>query len=74
VSVIAQPPAWPSDPGHCEAIDTLLVMAEAEHRWGERRRAVDLLDSVERIIGTLPQAYEQMRSRCRPTRGQTPIA
>jgi hypothetical protein len=60
-----QPPAWPTDPGHCEAIDTLLVMAEAEDRWGERARAVDLLDSVERIIGSLPHSYEQMRSRCR---------
>jgi hypothetical protein len=65
VSTIAGPPAWPTDPGHREAIDTLLVMAEAEDRWGERHRAVDLLDNVERIVGTLPRPYERMRKRCR---------
>jgi hypothetical protein len=55
---------WPTDPGHREAIDTLLVMAEAEDRWGESRRAIDLLDNVEQIVGTLPQPYERMRGRC----------
>jgi hypothetical protein len=65
VSVIVRPPTWPQDPGHRDAIDTLLAMAEAEDRWGERRRAIDLLDSVERIVGTLPQHYERMRGRCR---------
>lgn len=73
MTLIVQPPLWPSDPEHCEAIDTLLVMAEAEDRWGERSRAADLLDSVERIIGTLPHAYEQMRSRCRRLSGQAPL-
>ena len=58
------PPAWPSDPGHLEAIDTLLDMAEAEDRWGERGRAVQLLDSVEEIVGELPDPYRRMRSRC----------
>jgi hypothetical protein len=65
MSTVAPPPVWPADPEHRDAIDTLLVMAEAENRWGERSRAVDLLDSVEQIIGTLPLPYEQMRSRCR---------
>jgi hypothetical protein len=74
VTLIVQPPLWPSDPEHCEAIDTLLVMAEAEDRWGERSRAADLLDSVERIIGTLPHAYEQIRSRCRRVSGRAPLA
>ena len=71
---IAEPPVWPADPEHREAIDTLLVMAEAEDRWGERARAADLLDSVEQIIGTLPHAFEQMRSRCRrlPDRAAVP--
>jgi hypothetical protein len=40
-------------------------MAEAEGRWGESRRAVDLLDNVEQIVGTLPRPYERLRSRCR---------
>lgn len=62
--MIASPPSWPSDPGHREAVDTLLVMAEAEARWGESRRAVELLDSVEQIVGALPAAYQRMRSRC----------
>ncbi len=64
MSVTAPPPAWPLDPEHREAIDTLLVMAEAEARWDEPRRAAELLDNVERIVGVLPAAYERMRSRC----------
>ncbi len=67
VSAVSRPPRWPSDPGHCEAIDTLLVMAEAEGRWGEPRRALDLLDHVERIVGNLPQPYERLRRRCLDT-------
>jgi hypothetical protein len=69
-----QPPAWPADAGHREAIDILLEMAEAEDRWGEPSRAVDLLDNVERIIGTLPHAYEQLRSRLRGATGGPPVA
>jgi hypothetical protein len=65
VSVTAPPPTWPADPGHCEAIDTLLVMASAADRWGEPRRAIELLDNVEQIVGGLPQPYERMRWRCR---------
>jgi len=65
VGAITQPPSWPSDPGHREAIDTLLVMAEAEERWGERRRAADLLDNVERIVGALPRPYAHLRRRTR---------
>jgi hypothetical protein len=40
-------------------------MAEAEHRWGDSRRAGDLLDNVEQIVGTLPEGYETLRRRCR---------
>jgi hypothetical protein len=65
MSTVAPPPAWPSDPGHREAIDTLLDMAEAEDRWGEPVRALDLLKNVEQIVGTLPQPYERLRRRCR---------
>ena len=39
-------------------------MAAAEDRWGERHRAVDLLDNVEEIVGTLPQPYQRLRWRC----------
>jgi hypothetical protein len=74
VTLIAEPPIWPADPEHREAIDTLLVMAEAEDRWGERARAADLLDSVEQIIGTLPHAFELMRSRCRRLSNRAPVA
>lgn len=70
---IVERPAWPADPEHREAIDTLLVMAEAEDRWGERARAADLLDSVEQIIGALPRAFEQMRSRCRRLPDRAPV-
>ena len=65
MSVVAPPPAWPADPGHREAIDTVLVMAEAEARWGEPRRAAELLDNVEQIVGVLPSGYDRMRARCR---------
>jgi hypothetical protein len=73
VTLIAEPPLWPADPEHREAIDTLLVMAEAEDRWGERARAADLLDSVEQIIGALPHGFEQMRSRCRRLPDRAPV-
>jgi hypothetical protein len=65
MSTTARPPAWPADPDHRDAIDTLLLMAEAEHRWGESRRALDLLNNAERIVGTLPRPYQRLRSRCR---------
>jgi hypothetical protein len=65
--------AWPADPEHREAIDTLLVMAAAEDRWGECARAADLLDRVEQIIGALPQDYEQMRLRCRRPSDRVPV-
>lgn len=70
---IAEPPAWPSDPEHREAIDTLLVMAEAEDRWGEPGRALDLLDNVERMLGALPRSFERMRWRCRDAAGRAPV-
>jgi hypothetical protein len=68
VSTTAHPPTWPADPDHRDAIDTLLVMAAAEHRWGESGRALDLLDNAEQIVGTLPSSYERLRLRCRASR------
>jgi hypothetical protein len=68
VSATVHPPTWPADPEHREAIDTLLLMAAAEDRWGESRRAADLLDNVEQIVGALPGPYERIRSRCRGSR------
>jgi hypothetical protein len=65
VSAATHRPAWPADPEHREAIDTLLVMAEAEDRWGEPRRATLLLDNAEQILGGLPQQYERIHGRCR---------
>jgi hypothetical protein len=59
--VITRLPQWPTDLDHRDAIDTLLVMADAENRWGEGRRAVDLLDNVEQIVGVLPEPYERLR-------------
>jgi len=64
VSVLSPPPAWPIDPDHREAIDTLLVMAEAEDRWGEPRRALEFIACVERLVGSLPAPYEHLRWRC----------
>jgi hypothetical protein len=68
MTVITRLPTWPADPGHLDAIDTLLVMAEAEDRWGEAKRAINLLDSVEQILGVLPEPYERLRWRCRDVR------
>ncbi|MGA2925891.1 MAG: hypothetical protein ABSG43_07830 [Solirubrobacteraceae bacterium] len=70
MTVLMRPPAWPADPDHCEAIDTLLMMAESEDRWGEPRRALDLLDSVEQLVGTLPQPYRRLRWRCMDAAGR----
>jgi hypothetical protein len=70
VSTIAREPRWPADPGHRDAIDTLLVMAEAEDRWGNPRRALDLLTNVEQIMGSLPPAYERLRWQCRRDSGR----
>jgi hypothetical protein len=60
-TILTPPAAWPTDPDHRDAIDTLLVMAEAEDRWGEPRRAAHLLDNAEQIVGTLPGRYQRMR-------------
>jgi hypothetical protein len=64
VTSTLQRPQWPADRDHCEAIDTLLLMAEAADRWGEPTRALGLLEHVERIVGTLPSPYERLRRRC----------
>jgi hypothetical protein len=48
----------------------LLLMAEAEDRWDEPGRALDLLDNVEQIVGPLPQLYERLRRRCRTAVGR----
>ena len=58
------PSLWPADQDHREAIDTLLVMAESEQRWGESSRALDLLTGAERILGVLPEPYVRLRRRC----------
>ena len=57
------------DTGREDVIETLLAMAEAEHRWGDSPRALALLDHVERIVGTLPEASKRLRSRCRRDSG-----
>ena len=67
-----QPPAWPEDPEHREAIETVLTMAEAEDRWGDGRRAVKLLGHVEAIVGELPEPYQRLRSRCADRLGYVP--
>jgi hypothetical protein len=51
------------DPGRRAAIDVLLLMADADARWGEYRHAVSLLDSVEEIVGELPVEYAVKRDR-----------
>jgi hypothetical protein len=65
VSVLTPQPQWPSDPDHREAVETLLAMAASEDRWGQPRRARNLFDRVEEIIGELPQPYARIRSRGR---------
>ena len=51
------------DPGRQAAIDVLLLMADADARWGEYRHAVSLVDSVEEIVGELPPEYALKRDR-----------
>lgn len=66
------PGAGAADPGHREAIDTLLSIVGAENRYGEGRLRPERLDSVEQIMGALPQPSEQMPGRCRATPFQPP--
>ncbi len=63
MSALTPQPQWPTDPEHREAVETLLLMAAAEHRGGESRRATCLLENVEQIIGELPEPYARMRTR-----------
>jgi hypothetical protein len=65
----AETPTWRQGTGHDDVIETLLTMAEAEHRWGDSPRALQLLDHVERIVGTLPDPAKRLRSRCRREAG-----
>jgi hypothetical protein len=51
------------DPGRQAAIEVLLLMADADARWGDYRHAVSLLDSVEEIVGELPVEYAIKRQR-----------
>jgi hypothetical protein len=51
------------DPGRQAAIEVLLLMADADARWGEYRHAVSLLDSVEEIVGELLPEYALKRER-----------
>lgn len=64
MSALTPQPDWPSDPDHREAVEILLLMAAAEHRWGAPRRARSLLDNVAEIIGELPDGYARLRARC----------
>jgi hypothetical protein len=68
------PPSWSEGAGHDEVIETLLAMAEADHRWGDSPRALHLLDNVERIVGTLPEKHRRLRSRCRRETGRAALA
>ncbi len=74
VSPVTWSASWPRDPGHRDAIDTLLLMAVAEERWGESRRAVRLLDHVEGLVGVLPRPYERIRRRCLGDIRRAPMA
>jgi hypothetical protein len=65
VGTSAPPAGWSEGADHDEVIETLLAMAESEHRWGDSPRALALLDHVERIVGTLPDAYQRLRADCR---------
>ena len=45
------------------ALEILLLMADADARWSEYDRALDLLDEVEHLVGRLPAEYEMKRNR-----------
>jgi hypothetical protein len=74
VTTAATQSSWSEGIGHDDVIETLLAMAEAEHRWGDSSRALHLLEHVERIVGTLPEAYQRLRSRCRREAGLPALA
>jgi hypothetical protein len=45
------------------ALDVLLVMADADARWGDYASAVRVLDSVAATFGALPAEYTMRRTR-----------
>ena len=45
------------------ALDVLLVMADADARWGDYASAVRVLDSVTATFGALPPEYSVRRTR-----------
>jgi hypothetical protein len=53
----------PESTGQEAALDVMLVMADADARWGDYRSAVRVLDSVTATGGTLPSDYQLRRTR-----------
>ena len=45
------------------ALEVLLVMADADARWGDYASAVRVLDSVTATFGSLPADYAMRRTR-----------
>ncbi len=40
---------WPADDEHCDAIETILCMVDAEERWGEHDRALALVRELDSL-------------------------
>jgi hypothetical protein len=49
------------DEDHAAALDCLLLLADAGARWNEYEHALDLLDEVELVTGSLSPEYELKR-------------
>ena len=56
-------------PGQGVALEVLLVMADADARWGDYASAVRVLDSVAATFGALPAEYAVRHRRWRNLAG-----
>ena len=51
------------DADRTAALDILLLLADAEARWNNHERALDLLDVVEEVSGHLAPEYRMKQRR-----------
>ena len=51
------------DSGRRAALEIMLLLADADARWGDYRSAVSLLDTADQVAGELPDEYAVKRAR-----------
>jgi hypothetical protein len=54
---------WGHDSARMAALEIMLLLADADARWGDYRSAVSLLDTAAQVAGELPDEYAVKRAR-----------